>query len=159
MVSIPQTVNRFSFPIGPLKGIDGVNKCGFFLVILKHLILTCSFLAVRVPGGFRKPREAYKKHFHLSEYLSDSVGCGGWGDRGGMKYHYTKCCLHFSVPIQRTVLISYNTFLYFLVLWRLASYWISSISTVFRWSAGTCRAAKNKYFVVSLSGLIQPMDT
>ena len=46
----------------------------FLIFYIRFRVLKYRFLAFpRGPGGFRELREAYRKHFHLSWYLSDAV--------------------------------------------------------------------------------------
>ena len=61
-------------PIRPFKRINRVNKDFFRNFSRNFRVLKDWFLAVsQGPGGFRKVREAYRIHFHLSWYLSDSL--------------------------------------------------------------------------------------
>ena len=60
--------------IGPFKGINK-NVKGFFpdfYIKCRVLKLRCSAFS-RGYGGFRELREAGRKHFHLSWYMSVSV--------------------------------------------------------------------------------------
>ena len=60
--------------IGPFKGINKENKRKFFNLYIKFRVQKLRFLAFsRGSGGFRELREAGRKHFHLSWYLSVPV--------------------------------------------------------------------------------------
>ena len=60
--------------IGPNKGINKGYKHWFIIFSIKCRALYNRLLAFRRgPGGFRELREAHRKLFHLSWYLSDSV--------------------------------------------------------------------------------------
>ena len=61
-------------PIGPFKGINKEIKGFFSNFYIKFRVQKLRLLAFsRGSGGFRELREAGRKHFHLSWYLSVSV--------------------------------------------------------------------------------------
>ena len=62
----------------PKKGVNKANKDFFPICSIKNRVQKQRFLAFsQGPGGFRELREAYRKNFHLSWYLSDVVAQSG----------------------------------------------------------------------------------
>ena len=71
--------------IGPFKGINKEYTGIVLKLYITNRVLKLRCLAFsRGPGGFRELRDAGRKHFHLSWYLSvpvvASYGQKPWGD-------------------------------------------------------------------------------
>ena len=61
-------------PVGPFQGIHWDTKDFFLISHIRFRVLNHRFFVFpRVPGGFWELREACRKHFHLSWYLSNAV--------------------------------------------------------------------------------------